>query len=233
MRIIFLLFLLVKGISCIAQEKYMPILSDRKVWNVKKIPQIGMGNEIAFTITLCGDTLVGDTKCHKLHFKGDDGSSYYKAAYEKDGILYYSFDGLSDGILAVAIDMNMSQGDVLSSGATVDVDTICVNGVARKRIKYHGYESYWVEGVGSTGMFWATNTPWLMSWTWKFVSCCENGKTIFTEADFHKKHETSIKEIDVKSTNKKEEIFDLAGRKALNQKRGCLYLMHGKKFIMQ
>lgn len=218
---------------CIAQQ-YQPILSDGKEWHVVKHSvwtPFGMGEDVPYTITVCGDTLVDGRDCRKLCFESSQ-TKFYKAGYEERGKLYLFFDGVSDNVSTLLIDMNLHKGDVLDTEANiVNEDTICVNGVLRKRLTIGEDGGYWVEGIGSNNDYvWASLIERVTTYYWTFEQCYENGNLVFRKEDFSSAPITSVKSLTI-GQQSGSDLYDVTGSKVLAPQRNHIYITNGKKMI--
>ncbi|MFZ1666800.1 MAG: T9SS type A sorting domain-containing protein [Flavobacteriales bacterium] len=117
------------------------------------------------------DTLIDGEVFKKLIGPGGIGSSYYSGALRDNGLgqVFYCDVGSDPALLC---DFDVVPGDTVfnvfswwhEDVVVQDVDTIMVNGTHRKRIALAcptspGWAAaYWIQGIGSTGGFYFTNT---------------------------------------------------------------------------
>ena len=229
----------------VSEDSYLPILEDGKVWSaMRKFPS----GEVEWKREVIGDTVLLDRKCKAVRsiYASEilyGGDSYY---YEEDGKLFVY---RNDGTFWLVYDLGMTETgwhnefevhpiyvyDIQRSYMTIEgQERLCVT-IDYDMDNEHGEfpaREIWVEGIGQIGI-----TP-LVSFNaymeagngGYFNTCMLNGKAIFTHDDFDKitNIHSAIKE---SPYDKRQEIYDLQGRRVLTPQRGGLYIRGGKKFI--
>lgn len=124
-----------------------------------------------------------------------------------------------------------------------ETDTIEVNGIKRRRVRFDGAFAYnikkepteciWVEGIGSNAPD-MLNFPIVVPTTPMsdkiFTECYKDGKCIFTEADFHAPALTELREIEASDKAADGTLYDLSGRRVDQPRRGQIYVSNGRKF---
>ena len=232
MKKLILLLLLTTIIQAKSQTP-LPILTDGKVWNAVLCnvwTQYGEGEDVPYTISVCGDTIVNDKVCRKLHFQSDK-NSYYGVAYEEDGKVYYY---TNENQCALLMDFNLHIGDIVSGGNIEEEDVICVNGVNRRRLTIRrdsdGNRMCWVEGIGANGEYWVDPVASILCEYWKFKSCYENGKEIFVEKDFQSEPVTGVSSV-VEDNSITSELYTISGIKIEKPLKNKIYIQNGIKKV--
>lgn len=237
MRYLFFILVSFFGMNAAAQD-FRPILSDGKVWHCQ---YTYLGGAYAYTITIDGDTIVGDKACKKAVFEGttDRGVAFNRteACFEENGRLY-SFDPENDEtddytVPCLICDFNLNVGDPAWNGYVTKVDTIEVRGVQRRRITLDYSDlCVWVEGIGTYSDGWPTTRPIPTNGHTETVdSVCENRQVIFTKEDFFAPAITNSinpTENQMKQGGKK---YDLTGKLVRKAKKNEIYIQDGKKRI--
>lgn len=250
MRMLFLLIAVICfGMNADAQEKqeYKPMLVDGRVWKtIAPSEKDWLYADLHFTRTVCGDTIVAGRTCKKIHFVWDNPQDdiplqkdYYYAAFEENGKLYECED---NGGASKILDFSIHLGDHISNKnlEVVGEDTIEVNGETYRRLTFNDNNGYveenvrWVEGIGSNYDFLyykpTGSYPIIMSYfPYAYLSeCYDNGKLVFSHADFMK--EPVVNDIDqVTAEKNKGTMYNLLGQRIKTPRKGEIYVQDGKK----
>lgn len=207
--------------SSTAQE----LLTDGKVWNcVQRMYNDQTGEyDRPYTITVVGDTIIGDSKCKRLtQVWGDDTATmFHFAALERDSRLYLVVDEEQREYL----NFNLAVGDADGiEGCVTAIGYITVNGIRTKRltIERRGYLQYIVEGIGLSDDW--QRYPVVNSYYNVLISVELNGVTIFTAEDFSA-GTTGIRSIE--PATKESPTYDLQGRKVAESRHG-IYIKNGR-----
>lgn len=206
-------------------------LSEGKVWNFVQRMYEHDDIERAFTVTVSGDTVANGQLCKKLVrvYKDTPDVQDVYAVFEKDSKIYEMFGGET----MLLLDFNLNVGDKVNEvGTVVSVDYIDINNVQHKRITVidncHNYQSYLVDGIGMSSTKYSSYE--LTSYYEVLVSVYENGKCIFTEADFKKQATQIEKSLPIVEQNDSA-LYDLCGRKIKVPQKGHIYIKRNKKFL--
>lgn len=235
MRYLFFILVSFFGMNAAAQD-FRPILTDGKVWYCQ---YTYFGGAYTYTITIDGDTIVGDKACKKAIFKGttDRGVAFNvpEACFEENGRLY-CFDPENEEaeeytVPCLICDFNLNVGDAAWSGNVTKVDTIEVRGVQRRRITIDDSDScVWVEGIGTYSDGWPTTRPIPTNGHTETVdSVYENGQLIFTKEDFFAPAMTSSIKPTESLAKKDDKKYDLTGKAVRNIRKNEIYIQGGKK----
>lgn len=269
-----LLFISLLGIAINAeaqnQSEVMPIGRTWKGVYVDFRSLDGNYTETPFSTTVVGDTIVGDRTLRKLlnvTGEGDNATQYYAYAYEEDGRIYdYSDDEHGRGrFLDVTDEQGHSKWEPWPYFKIYDInyttkndddderavytrvvkeDTICVNGIYRRRLTLDDepYDertscTYWVDGIG-TNILYDANFGYpvptcLVAYNYKYVTeCYDNGVLIFSASDFNAPAYNAVNAIDrVECDVKTVPTYDLSGRRVSTLKKNEVYIRGGKKII--
>ena len=182
-----------------------------------------------FTITVVGDTIVGDVKCKRVEqFWNDDTATLsHFAALERDSRVYLVIDEEQREFL----NFDLSVGDIDGyAGHVVSVDEVVVNGKSRKRITIDrgGHLQYLVEGIGLSDdylRYYEQNSFYNI-----VQSVIESGTCVFAARDF-KSGTTGIHPTDAASESHTCLSFDLLGRPISNETNKAIVIKNGKKYI--
>lgn len=234
-----LFFLLLASVAN-AQE-YLPILKQGRVWKCVDTNVSLMGDvPRPFTVTVAGDTIVGNKKMFKVSVVYDKLDGYkdredrVKPAYEENGQVWtLDYEGI--GKATLLIDMNLHKGDKIEPGTVNDVDTIIVNGIKRKRLKVHDFDDgvYWVEGIGASHDIWAGSDGREIGAYAYMLECYDNGELVFTQADFRVKPTNAINNVKVGVKNNNDAMYDTNGRPVTCPVPGRIYIKGGLKYYNQ
>lgn len=244
------LLLIVMALFCaktFAQE-YKPILKEGRVWKLVRPSYDNRKYEfdLYYTVTVGGDTLIGNTVCKKITTTCDvmrpwgRGFTYCEAGYEKDGKVYRYNDGV--GGFELLMDFNLKKGDKFGYDDIfkdylycVDkVDSIEVNGEKYRRITISsgGPESkvYWVEGIGASTDGWIADEP-RVTGNYNYavmLGCIDDGKVVFTREDFDRWIPSDVEA--VKADKKKDgRMYNISGQRIEAPSRGEVYIKDGEK----
>ena len=191
-----------------------------------------------FTVKVVGDTICDGRTMKKLHIEYEEGvKGFYSrnvAAYEEGGRLHAYDSSNEDGPDILLIDMNMKVGDPIwgSYYHVTAVDTICVDGIARKRITLGDaeYKAIWVEGIGSNIDSWFTSIAKHIGEYSMLMECYDNGKKVFSNTDFSLPATSSINQ-PTADPLKNGKAYDLSGRRINPAKHHGVYIRNGVKRI--
>ena len=236
--------------------------TEGKTWNYmlfdaekKELP------EETYSYVVRGDTAIGDFNYKKLYYrKGDterlafmmreQGSKVFKLYPNKEERLFFDFGRDDVGLVHHWISQD---GGEIVNWVIHTIDTVLVKKNYFRRYccyqKYSGKEltaieegasaqkDYWVEGVGSArygieadGLELFARLPGITEY---FVSCYENGDSIFTADDFTRPaYTTEIK--GVKGCALQDgPYYDLQGRRISSKPLKGLYIKNGNKLIVK
>lgn len=156
-----LIIMLLSLSTLLSAQEAKKFLTEGKVWKcvTSNYSPLHDEGDTPFTVKVVGDTICEGRTMKKLHIEYEEGVkgfySRYIGAYEEGGRLH-AYDSDNDvGPDIILIDMNLKVGDPILGGSchVSAVDTICVDGIARKRITI-GNDAQsaiiWVEGIGSS-----------------------------------------------------------------------------------
>ena len=187
-----------------AQKTYLPMLEEGRKWNLVWLHpwdasgeyregyyEIGPGlwyKGSEEQLSIQGDT-VFDGRIYKRMVKSDINGRTYGFFRQEDGKIYRKWsEGDSDELV---FDFELKEGDILNNESwdnktikVLKVDTICVNGVYRKRLKLDNADC-WIEGVGCKGG--PHDSQWMQvigSYP-KMLSCYQGDHLIFDNNDFN------------------------------------------------
>ena len=215
--------------SSTAQE----LLTDGKVWNcVQRMYNDQTGEyDRPYTITVVGDTIIGDSKCKRLtQVWGDDTATmFHFAALERDSRLYLVVDEEQREYL----NFNLAVGDADGiEGCVTAIDYIIVNDIRTKRltIERRGHLQYLVEGIGLSDDW--QRHPIVNSYYNVLISVEQNGVTIFTAKDFCA-DTTSVKQVETQSGQQHHPTYDLSGKLVSSNVRSQIIISDGKKIIQR
>lgn len=229
--------------SVFSQDAYKSLLIDGRTWKLsytcrdtwEDLPDAYM------VITVDGDSVVDGKTCKKLlvDYRTLVSAVYpkYIVAYEKDGKTYMIDE---DGKEHLIMDMSLHEGDAIDEVQTVlKEDYVDIDGVRRKRLMidsgvdhiYGEYLYYMVEGVGlSKDEFVFTGLIDENIYFHRLLACYDNGKCIFSTADFYKGGTSGMTYPRIISLTDNS-IYDLQGRKRSNITKGEIFIKNGKKYI--
>lgn len=221
----------VSAIVCSATRPVHPILEDGKSWTWEIIDPHDTGEDMAvYNVTVCGDTIVDNIDCRRLckSFVNRDYRDTYIAVYEDAGSLYvFSED---EKRFKKMLDLSLQTGDQVIDWSVVREDAVDVDGVTCRRlfIGDNGNEiAVWVERIGSNTDMWMSLVDKPIGVSMRMVECQLNGKTVFTQNDFHG---TTTGTIQVTNENVTDNtvIYDLSGRQIESLTPGQIYISGGK-----
>ena len=184
-------------------EKVIPMVEEGRIWYCQDIypddpHSVDSGyyeHDSAYyviprTYVLRGDTVIGENTYKKMYCN----EKYRCAMRQDDQKVFTVFNGTQE---LLSYDFSMEKGmSIMRQTETLkikDVDTVFVEGVARKRLMvYMDFADtemlvdIWVEGIGSMGgpiatcLLFEATTP-----VHDMVSCIQDGECIFTKQDFY------------------------------------------------
>lgn len=202
----------------------------------------GYSNTEPYTISVGEKTVVDGRDCRRLSIVYDEtGDNMFRedlVAYEEGGKVYvHNFpeaDPTEDG-WHLMLDFTVHKGDVATDygSKVVEEDSVEVGGQIYRRLSCGNF--YWVEGVGPNTDCWACNTYIItMMQTHEMLECYDNGKLIFSKADFtkeaYKNSDNGVESIEVKQ-DAKGKTYDLSGRRINTPRKGEVYIQDGVKRV--
>ena len=137
-----LIIMLLSLSTLLSAQEAKKFLTEGKEWKciTSNYSPLHDEGDTPFTVKVVGDTICDGRTMKKLHIEYEEGVkgfySRYIAAYEEGGRLH-AYDSSNEvGPDILLIDMNLKVGDPILGGSShvSAVDTICVDGIARKRI---------------------------------------------------------------------------------------------------
>jgi hypothetical protein len=183
--------LMIISASADAQTTFLPVLTEGKSWQVATYNDDPNNIIKVYSVSVGGDTIVNNLTCKKIDVVPKDShmTTASPVAYEENGKVWKVEE---NGQMVLIFDVGLHLNEQFSGVAhVVGEDTICVNGVSRKRLKIDSgcdcinYMYYVVEGIGISldecVMYLGVGNG---SHPCRMVSCSENGETIFTYEDF-------------------------------------------------
>ena len=244
MRKTLLTLLLAVPMLSFSQNDYKPFLEEGKVWSsMRKYP----AGEFEYKMEAKGDTVLLGKKCKIVHITYVD-IEYDNYYYEEDGKLYL-YRG--DDTFWLICDLGLTETGWHNEFEIhpiyiydIKKSYISVNGQKRLCLivdydmdNEHGdfpAQDIWIEGVGKIG-----TTP-LVSFNGYmqasggdgyFNYCSLNGDMLFTQEDFNQITNIQSAFMEFSSDNR-QEIYDLQGRKVTTPQKNGLYIKNGKKFVV-
>lgn len=235
-----LIIMLLALSTVLSAQEAKKFLTEGKEWKcvTSNYSPLHDEGDTPFTVKVVGDTICDGRTMKKLHIEYEEGVkgfySRYIGAYEEGGRLH-AYDSDNDvGPDIILIDMNMKVGDPIwgSYYHVTAVDTICVDGIARKRITIGDaeYKVIWVEGIGSNIDSWFTSTIKHIGEYSMLMECYENGKKVFSNTDFSLPATSSINQ-PTAAPLKNGKAYDLSGRRINPAKHHGVYIRNGVKRI--
>lgn len=236
----FLIMMLLSLSTLLSAQEAKKFLTEGKEWKciTSNYSPLHDEGDTPFTVKVVGDTICDGRTMKKLHIEYEEGvKGFYSrnvAAYEEGGRLH-AYDSSNEvGPDILLIDMNMKVGDPIwgSYYHVTAVDTICVDGIARKRITLGDaeYKAIWVEGIGSNIDSWFTSIAKHIGEYSMLMECYDNGKKVFSNTDFSLPATSSINQPTVDPL-KNGKAYDLSGRRINPAKHHGVYIRNGVKRI--
>jgi len=205
--------------------------TDGKVWNFVQRMYEHDDVESAYSVTVCGDTVVNGQLCKKLVEVNQDSPNIRRtfAVFEKDSKIYDVY-GANTQLL---MDFNLNVGDKFNEvGTVVAVDYIHVDNAQYRRmtIDYEKpkFRSYLVEGIGLSSTKYSSYFQ--NSFYKVLVSVYENGKCIFKDSDFAKQTTGLFQKLQTEEKSNTT-LYDLSGGQVLVPQKGHVYIKDNKKVI--
>ena len=189
-----------------------------------------------------GDTILGESSYMKLQEIGhgficglrqDDNHVYKRDCKEEKEYLIYDF--------------NLSPGDSYvfrneTKMRVENVDTICIDGVSRKRLMIwmdddnyrieDGLVDIWIEGIGSIVGSPCFPTLWSATGNQSILLQCRVGSmSLFSNEDYQAS--TINQKCFSAEDNHKATLHDLQGRRVTNQPRRGVYIRDGWKVVVK
>ena len=235
-----LIMMLLALSTLLSAQEAKKFLTEGKVWKciTSNYSPLHDEGDTPFTVKVVGDTICDGRTMKKLHIEYEEGvKGFYSrnvAAYEEGGRLH-AYDSSNEvGPDILLIDMNMKVGDPIwgSYYHVTAVDTICVDGIARKRITLGDaeYKAIWVEGIGSNIDSWFTSIAKHIGEYSMLMECYDNGKKVFSNTDFSLPATSSINQ-PTADPLKNGKAYDLSGRRINPAKHHGVYIRNGVKRI--
>lgn len=236
----FLIMMLLSLSTLLSAQEAKKFLTEGKEWKciTSNYSPLHDEGDTPFTVKVVGDTICDGRTMKKLHIEYEEGvKGFYSrnvAAYEEGGRLH-AYDSSNEvGPDILLIDMNMKVGDPIwgSYYHVTAVDTICVDGIARKRITLGDaeYKAIWVEGIGSNIDSWFTSIAKHIGEYSMLMECYDNGKKVFSNTDFSLPATSSINQPTADPLNNGK-AYDLSGRRINPAKHRGVYIRNGVKRI--
>lgn len=234
MKIILLAIILYFSTANIfGQEAYKSLLTEGKTWEIvtTNTNPTDHEDEVSY-IKLCGDTIVSDHNCKILVHTNSEYT--WKSILWEDDKTIYKYDESTKTFLPL-MNFNLRKGDKVGKwGHVLSEDNVEVNNIVYRRLAI-GYEgevplAYWVEGIGASKDYWITLFETHIGEYSYMQECCENGKCIFSVADFSKEETSGITMSQVVHP-KDDSLYDLQGRKRSNIIKGKMFIQNGKKYV--
>lgn len=236
----FLIMMLLSLSTLLSAQEAKKFLTEGKEWKciTSNYSPLHDEGDTPFTVKVVGDTICDGRTMKKLHIEYEEGvKGFYSrnvAAYEEGGRLYAYDTSNEVGPDILLIDMNMKVGDPIwgSYYHVSAVDTICVDGIARKRITLGdaAYKAIWVEGIGSNIDSWFTSIAKHIGEYSMLMECYDNGKKVFSNTDFSLPATSSINQ-PTADPLKNGKAYDLSGRRINPAKHHGVYIRNGVKRI--
>lgn len=234
----FLIMMLLSLSTLLSAQEAKKFLTEGKEWKciTSNYSPLHDEGDTPFTVKVVGDTICDGRTMKKLHIEYEEGvKGFYSrnvAAYEEGGRLYAYDTSNEVGPDILLIDMNMKVGDPIwgSYYHVSAVDTICVDGIARKRITLGdaAYKAIWVEGIGSNIDSWFTSIAKHIGEYSMLMECYDNGKKVFSNTDFSLPATSSINQPTADPLNNGK-AYDLSGRRINPAKHHGVYIRNGVK----
>ena len=235
-----LIIMLLSLSTLLSAQEAKKFLTEGKVWKcvTSNYSPLHDEGDTPFTVKVVGDTICDGRTMKKLHIEYEEGvrgfCSRNVAAYEEGGRLH-AYDSDNDvGPDILLIDMSIKVGDPIwgSYYHVTAVDTICVDGIARKRITIGDaeYKVIWVEGIGSNIDSWFTSIAVHIGEYSMLMECYDNGKKVFSNTDFSLPATSSINQPTADPLNNGK-AYDLSGRQINPAKHHGVYIRNGEKRI--
>ena len=235
-----LIIMLLSLSTLLSAQEAKKFLTKGKVWKcvTSNYSPLHDEGDTPFTVKVVGDTICDGRTMKKLHIEYEEGvrgfCSRNVAAYE-EGVRLHAYDSSNEvGQDILLIDMNMKVGDPIwgSYYHVTAVDTICVDGIARKRITIGDaeYKVIWVEGIGSNIDSWFTSIAKHIGEYSMLMECYDNGKKVFSNTDFSLPATSSINQ-PTADPLKNGKAYDLSGRRINPEKHHGVYIRNGVKRI--
>lgn len=243
------------NISYCRSENYLPFIESGKTWAymdsvpTSRPPYPPTDRAFFKYVEAADDRMVDNIIWTKLKYyfkrrgeeiKDKEYEGILGYISEKDGRLYYSKDLQNIDMTIPEIDMNLKEGDVFIGHLVTKVDSICVNGIVRKRIALRTdgilqKTACFVEGIGADNDSyralsklpeWETGIP-----NYLMEVRDASGKVIFTQRDFTApSYGAGVGQINDDET-RSETIYDLKGNAVSSPEPGEIYIKRGKKYI--
>lgn len=243
--LIIILFLFTAAIASYSQLPYRPMLEEGKSWIYEKHVSelVGYADNweeiydeyISYPrYTIMGDTLINEVRYSRLMYCPEGRTPAYYSALREEGTAVYCIDNgkTEERILQ---DFGVEYPSIYKWNGD-SIDYIQVRGSYYLRHIYDvKYDKIAVEGIGFQykGILYGMYPMYAAGYNYDFFLRCElNGKTIFTNDDFHPKivFPTAIQEVQTKK-NAASPYYDLQGRRLQNKPGKGVYVSKGRKMV--
>lgn len=265
MRILLLLLIATAtvGMGTLAQNPTLPLVEEGRKWHVASLEPVGTpqpgttqenlyrdlrgywGTGIPSEYILKGDTVMNGWTYKRLI---DVGAQRFVCGLRQDGNRVYRCDAAESPEYLI-FDFDMQPGDVMACPYSEfdklrvgSVETISVNGVARKVLKicvqYDEVETsddvvdIWIEGIGCMGgpvftWWWmAIGLPYLL------VDCYQEDQELFSCEDVNLQEIADVRSLNAGlRQNPATPLYDLQGRRLNNQPQRGFYIRNRKKYV--
>lgn len=241
MLLAIMLFFSTAEILC--QDAYESLLTEGKIWKLSYSYRDSREDipDAYLTITVDGDSIVNGKVCKKLliDYRNLAEVVYpkYIVAYENNGRVYRIG---KDGESHLVMDISFHKGDVFDDiNVVLKEDYIVINGIRRKCLMIDSgidhangeYIYYMVEGIGlSKDEFVNMGLIDDNIYFHRLIACYDNGKCIFSAADFPKEGTSGLNTPQVIRLDNNA-LYDIQGRKRRNIKKGEIFIQNGKKYL--
>ena len=230
----------VSSLAAAQTQESATILREGRTWKfaTRSADQMDSKGQRDFSVTVCGDTIVGGKPMKRLYVEhADSDYRYYTAAYEEDKRLYVCSAAFGDDGREphLALDFNLHAGDEVGGISITAEDSIRVNGTERRRLTFGNISptAYWVEGVGANNNLLCTPYDAHIGDVTYMMACYDNGTLTFKQDDFSAQPITSgISAVSGTPIHAKG-TYDLSGRRLNNAAPRGIYITDGVKRIGQ
>ena len=237
--LLFTLLVLSPSLS-ICQEIYRPFLEDGKVWTYHYYNDF-TGKEFYKALTIKGDTIIADKSYKTIadvetgrteYVMREEGKKVYSKYLDWDEYVLYDF-GLNVGDSFKLYDDDNGT-DPSARATVVSVDTIVVGNRAFRVMDVRpndmmGWSNLWVEGIG--GMYSLTANFLAVGNFYNFSICQLDGETLFTWKDFGTSGIIGQPQMSNKGIS--SNIYDIQGRRLMEQPRKGVYIRDGRKVVVK
>lgn len=235
-----LLLTAVSSLAAAQTQESTTILREGRTWKFatrSSEPMDSKGQQ-DFSVTVCGDTIVGGKPMKRLYVEyADSNYRYYTAAYEEDKRLYVCSTAFGDEGREphLALDFNLHAGDEANGMSITAEDTIRVNGTERRRLTFGNISptAYWVEGIGANNNLLCTPYDVHIGDVTYMLACYDNGTLTFGQEDFIAQPITNGISAVSGTPIRRKGTYDLSGHRLGNATPRGIYITDGVKRIGQ